>query len=188
MQPSLMDNEPEPAKPDHLPRLPDTAYQGKSFVHWNFTVEQRRRGWLTTGFHETFRWILLHGCSHHGVACPVYCLMPDHVHLLIAGWTEDADQKLFIRFARRHLNPMLLEAGVAWQKQPYDHVLRKDERDPFGVESVANYIAENPVRAGLVNERSAWPFVGCVVPGYPELDPHAQDYWLRYWRISAARR
>jgi len=66
--------------------------------------------------------------------------------------------------------------------------LRKDERDPFGVESVANYIAENPVRAGLVNERSAWPFVGCVVPGYPELDPHAQDYWLRYWRISAARR
>ena len=28
-----------------------------------------------------------------------------------------------------------------------------------------------------------YPYLGCSVPGYPELDVRAADYWERFWRI-----
>ena len=177
----------EPENLDHLPRLSNSAYRGNEYVHWNFSIAHRKQGWLTPAFYQAFRWIMLHGCAHYGLACPAYCLMPDHLHLLISGLSPTADQRLFIRYLRRHLRPILNQAGVDWQKQPYDHVLRKDERDRFGVESVAGYIAQNPVEAGLVTHWQDWPYSGCVLPGYPEIDLRLPDYWQRLWRIVAAR-
>ncbi|MFG0254883.1 MAG: hypothetical protein ACF787_07270, partial [Rhodopirellula sp. JB053] len=49
---------------------------------------------------------------------------------------------------------------------------------------VCDYIARNPERAGLVadDDYASYPYSGCLVPGYPELEPFAGDYWTRYWR------
>lgn len=69
--------------PGHLPRLGDAAYRGKAVVHWTLTVRDRGTGWLDARFTTRFRWLLLHGCGRYAVACPVHCLMPDHVHLLL---------------------------------------------------------------------------------------------------------
>jgi putative transposase len=179
--------QPEDPPGDHLPRLGPAAYRGKAIIHWSFTMDERREGWLDDAFHQEFRWCLLHACARYTAACPVYCLMPDHMHLLIAGWDAATDQRLLVRFLRKHLAPMLAQRNVAWQKQPYDHVLREQEREPGGFESVARYIMENPVRAALVGERSEWSFTGCVLPGYPELNLWMGDYWQRYWRIVASR-
>ena len=172
---------------DHLPRLTNPAYQGKAVIHWNFTMEERRKGWLDKSFHQEFRWCLLHACARQRAACPVYCLMPDHMHLLIAGWDASSDQRLLVRFLRKHLAPTLAQRNVAWQKQPYDHVLREQESEPGGFESVSHYILENPVRASLVEHRSEWAFSGCILPGYPELSLSMIDYWQRYWKIVASR-
>ena len=49
--------------------------------------------------------------------------------------------------------------------------------------SVAAYILANPVRAGLVDSWQAWPYVGSMVPGYPDLDPRTEDFWEKIWRI-----
>ena len=174
-------------EPGHLPRLPPRAYQGKSIIHWNFPLQDRRTGWLSDSFHHQFCWVLLHGCARYDVACPLYCLMPDHMHLLIAGWSAQASQRLFISFVRRNLTPTLAVAGAAWQKQPYDHVLRDREAERGSFESIAAYIADNPVRAGLVQARELWPYTGCIIPGYPELQLSLRDYWQRYWRVVAHR-
>lgn len=161
-------------------------------MHWTLTIRDRAQGWLTPDFHRAFRWGLLHGCARYQVACPVYCLMPDHVHLLIHGWSARADQLRFIRFFRRYTAPWL-KAGdspsrtLAWQKQAYDHVLRSQESDRYAFEALAHYILENPVRAGLVESRFDWRYSGAVVPGYPELKISLPDYWTRYWRIVRAR-
>ncbi len=95
--------------------------------------------------------------------------MPDHVHLLLHGWSRDGDQKGFMRFLRKHSNELLAETGHRWQPQAYDHVLRSHESDRNAYESLVRYIAENPVRAGLVNTAADWPHTGAVIPGYPEL-------------------
>ena len=72
----------------HLPRLDDSAYLGRAFVHWNFTMKNRRTGWLNDVFHFRFREVLIHGLARYGAICPAYCLMRDHLHLLVLGWGE----------------------------------------------------------------------------------------------------
>jgi hypothetical protein len=39
---------------------------------------------------------------------------------------------------------------VTLQKQPYDHILRDDERQESAFDAVAEYIARNPERRGLI--------------------------------------
>lgn len=107
--------------------------------------------------------------------------MPDHAHLLLVGLGEDSDQRLAVEFLRKHLSPAL--APHVWQRQAHDHVLRDAEREQGAFGSIANYILENPVRAGLCGRAGDYVYSGCCVPGYPELATHADDYWQRFWRV-----
>jgi REP element-mobilizing transposase RayT len=173
--------------PEHLPRLPKSAYLGTAIVHWTLSLRDRGTGWLDPRFTRRFRWLLLHACSRYGVDCPIHCLMPDHVHLLLHGCDAASDQRRLIRFLRRHTQALLAETGHAWQPQAYDHVLRSQESDRLAYETLVRYIAQNPVRAGLVQNAGDWPHTGAVVPGYPELEFGGEDFWLRYWRLRKSR-
>jgi REP element-mobilizing transposase RayT len=84
--------------------------------------------------------------------------MPDHLHLLVEGKTDDADCKRFIArvkqysgfyFKRQFGTPL-------WQRYGFERVLRDDEQTFV----VARYILENPVRAGLAATVEEYPFVG----------------------------
>ena len=176
----------EPSFSGHLPRLAPSAYLGTAIVHWTLTVSDRGTGWLNARFTTRFRWLLLHACARYSVACPVHCLMPDHVHLLLHGWNRQGDQKRFMRFLLRHSNVLLAETEHRWQPQAHDHVLRAEESDRYAYERLAGYIMENPVRAGLVSSAEDWPHTGAVLPGYPELSIWLPDYWERYWRLRRA--
>ncbi|MEX1120004.1 MAG: hypothetical protein WEB60_14550 [Terrimicrobiaceae bacterium] len=81
----------------------------------------------------------------------------------------------------RKLWNQALPEGTTLQRQAYDHVLRKAECEHKAFAKVAEYILANPIRAGLLGDASQWPFAGCLVPGYPSLDPHASDYWNSFW-------
>lgn len=165
----------------HLPRLAAEFYRGRAFVHWTLTMENRATGWLTPNLHHAWQIVLLHACARYGLACPVYVLMPDHVHMMLVGLTErDSDQRVAIEFIRKHLLPAL--APAKWQQQPHDHVLRDNEREQGAFQAVAQYIFENPARAGLVEQWQAYSFLGCCVAGYPEFDVRATDCWQRFWR------
>jgi putative transposase len=177
---------PDPFGP-RLPRLPAENYRGRVSVHWIFAEAGRGTGWLNESFANGFRWILLHGSARFSVACPLYCLMPDHVHLLLHGWEKTADQLLFVRFVRLHTARLLAQTGHRWQSWAYDHVLREEECEKDGFVRIADYIRDNPVRAGLVSEARNWPWSGAVVPGYPELVLWQEDYWDRWWRLENVR-
>ncbi len=77
-----------------------------------------------------------------------YCLMPDHLHLLISP-REIGLIDLINRWKSYTAN-LLKKEGLpskCWQRSFYDHVLRKEEE----IKTIAEYIVYNPVRAGLVN-------------------------------------
>ena len=177
----------------HLPRLDDVHYRGFAFVHWTMTIRNRQRGWLSDQFHQRFRELLLHSCSRYHSICPVYCLMPDHFHLLLLGIADESDQFKLTKHFRRHVNTALEgcspnpDQPFRLQKQAYDSVLREADRARDAFQSVAFYIAENPVRASLTEDPSTWPFCDAVIPGYPELTFSADDYWDRFWRLYYSR-
>lgn len=94
----------------------------------------------------------------HDVVIPAYCFMPDHVHLVVSGRAQNAD---LVRFAKRSRQRIAFAhrrtAGVPfWQDGYYDHILRDHER----LSRTIRYIADNPVRAGLVASWDQFPFTG----------------------------
>jgi len=168
-----------------LKRLPPEFYKGRAYVHWSLTMQDRKSGWLTPVFYYKYREILTHTAFRFGLCCPLYCCMPDHIHMLWVGIHAVCDQRLAMRYFRKQLNPILETMQSKFQHQPYDHVLRESERerDTFG--NVAEYIARNPERRGLVapDGYANYPYTGCLVPGYPELKPFETDFWESFWRI-----
>ena len=97
--------------------------------------------------------------EHRGVAVYAYCLMPDHVHLLIRlgrdGRPLGDDIGAFKRFTTRQSWPLGYK-GALWQRRFYDHVVRKSEDGA----QICLYILENPVRKGLVTRSEVYPYSG----------------------------
>ncbi|MEY4814596.1 MAG: hypothetical protein RLZZ162_1669 [Verrucomicrobiota bacterium] len=170
------------AVPGYLPRLAPEFYRGRACVFWTPTLDHRATGWLTPAFHHTWQLTLLHACARWHLACPAYVLMPDHAHLVWLGLDDtSSDQRLAMEFLRKHLRASL--APHDWQKQAHDDVLRDADRTRGALQSAAHYIFENPVRAQLSPRFQDYAYLGCCVPGYPELDVRAADYWERFWRV-----
>jgi putative transposase len=175
---------------DYLKRLPAEYYRGQAYVHWSMTMEDRKTGWLVPILYYKFREILTHILFRHGLCCPIYCCMPDHIHLLWVGILDASDQRNAAKFFRAQMNPILEKFGARFQQQPYDHVLREEERERTAFENVVEYIARNPERAGLVKPDGFrdYKYTGCLIPGYPDLKPFQENYWDLFWRLYAKLR
>jgi putative transposase len=101
------------------------------------------------------------------MAVIAYCFMPDHVHLLVEGCSDAADGRAFVHQAKQRSGYAVAQnwGGPLWQPSYYDHVLRDED----GSLSVARYILENPVRAGIVEAPRDYPFSGSVVYSFDEV-------------------
>lgn len=165
-----------------LPRLPRENYLGHAVVFWTMTLEQRARGWLNWRFHVAFRKIMLHTAFRESLLCPVYCLMPDHLHLVWMGLRRTSDQLNSTKFLGTQLKTAL-GAGRTWQHQAYDHVLRENDRRRNAFQRVCFYILANPVRAQLVERIQDWQFTGAIVPGYPTAHPLQENFWELFWKL-----
>jgi REP element-mobilizing transposase RayT len=84
-----------------------------------------------------------------------YCLMPDHLHLLVAPGSGNLVD--LISGWKRFTGGCLKRAGLDgpfWQRGFFDHALRREE----DVRRVAEYIVHNPVRAGLTGRWRDYPY------------------------------
>ena len=90
-----------------------------------------------------------------------YCLMPDHVHLLVCPEIHGSLVSFVQGFKSRTTRAYWSTGGTGrlWQRGFYDHILRQDE----DTEQAARYILANPVRAGLVEDITQYPFSGSLV-------------------------
>jgi REP element-mobilizing transposase RayT len=173
----------KPSPASRLPRLPREYYQGDAFVHWSLSTQDRATGWLSPTFHARFRELMLHAAAREGLFCPVYCLMPDHLHLIWLGLRLDSDQLNGMSFLRTYLETALVPAK--FQPQAHDSVLRQSEREHNAFAKACFYILNNPVKAKLVSKADTWNFCGAVVPGYPTLHPLKENFWDTFWKLHA---
>lgn len=168
----------------HLPRLEQHAYRGQAYVHWTMTIKDRRTGWLIPAFYYKFRELLTHAAFRYAFVCPIYCLMPDHLHMIWIGIDHCSDQLKASRNFRKQIGFPLAKLGYEFQHQPHDHVLQDDEQKEIAFQSIVEYIARNPERKRLVpvDGYRDYKYTGCLIPGYPELEIWQQDFWPRFWR------
>jgi putative transposase len=104
---------------------------------------------------------LLRSASEQKFSVIAYCFMPDHLHLLIEGTSDDSDAKRFIKAFKQYSGYYYAQQrqGALWQRYGFEHVLRDEEVTVV----VAKYILANPVRAGLADTIEQYPFVGSLV-------------------------
>ena len=95
-----------------------------------------------------------HG-SRHWLHCAV--VMPDHVHLLTSPYEEASLVEVMSRLkgaSAHRVNDALRRNGSLWQREYFDRIVRSDE----SLAQKAEYISNNPVRAGLVEVATDWPW------------------------------
>ena len=83
--------------------------------------------------------------------CDLAVLMPDHIHLLVSFPPE----KILSQVVGLWKRALAKTHKISWQRNFFEHRLRNDEN----VQQKADYILENPVRAGLVEAWRDWPYV-----------------------------
>ena len=103
---------------------------------------------------------LLRAATEHRFSVIAYCFMPDHVHLLIEGWSDDSNGRRFIEAFKRHTSAGCPQTarGDLWQRYGFEHVLGEDDTTI----DVVKYILGSPVRAGLAASTREYPFVGSM--------------------------
>lgn len=185
MKPATLTPRPER---HHLPRLAPELYRGFAVVQWTITLEHRATGWLDDGFHLRLREWLLHAAARESLFCPVYVVMPDHLHLIWMGLRVGSDQRNAMKFLRKHLAVELARRsanGIEFelQKQSHDGVLRERDRLRGAFEKSCFYLLNNPCRKKLANHPRDWPYLGGVLPGYPFMHPLDEDFWEKFWTL-----
>ncbi len=89
---------------------------------------------------------------------PIYCFMPDHIHILLQGKTDQANTHHAMSAFKQKAGFWLSghRPELSLQTDFYDHVVRQSE----DLNSQIIYIAANPVRAGIAPDLLSHPFTG----------------------------
>jgi len=85
----------------------------------------------------------------------IYCFMPDHLHVIACGQSDNANSKHAIDAFKRDSGRWIAHP---WQGDCYDHIIRRNEDWRRQVA----YVLRNPVRGKLVEDPYAYPFTGSI--------------------------
>src|SRR5262245_13090324 len=83
-------------------------------------------------------------------AISAYCFMPDHLHVLVQGESDNSDLQGFVRVAKQTTSYQFLKFSGRrlWRNSYWDRTLRGEG----ATVAVIRYIVSNPVKAGLESD------------------------------------
>ena len=141
-------------------RLPRDAYLGEVTVAFTVCIEKKRPLFRDIPVVDEFVKILFSAIKKNYSIALIYCFMPEHVHLILRGTTSSADVwRAIVDFKQQsgfwlgEHHPM-----YRWQRGFFDHIIRQNE----DLSAQIRYIAENPVRRGLVQAWDEYPYTGAL--------------------------
>tara|TARA_B100000315_G_scaffold161841_1_gene150343 strand:+ start:108 stop:776 length:669 start_codon:yes stop_codon:yes gene_type:complete len=130
-----------------IPRLPHHVTQRGN---------RRQEVFFSDADYRHYLDLLSHHTGQAGTEVWAYCLMPNHVHLMLVpsdeGGLQNALQEAHRRYTRQ-INRQKDWKGYLWQGRFASCPL--DERHML---AAARYVELNPVRAGLTRRAEDWPW------------------------------
>jgi REP element-mobilizing transposase RayT len=145
-------------------RIDGFDYSQRGYVYFA-TLCARGRGFrldsppLATHIVECIHWLRENG--RWKVYC--FCLMSDHLHLAVSVGESGRSLCDTISSFKKWTTKKAWELGLQgklWQHSWYDHVARMEE----DLLAICEYILQNPVRRGLVEEQGQWAYSGMPDP------------------------
>jgi putative transposase len=123
-------------------------------------VTQRGNRRLETFFGEadyaTYRGLVARSCRQAAVALWAYCLMPNHVHLILVPADAEGLRRALGEAHRRYTREINLREG--WRGHLWQERFHSFPLDESHLLAAARYVERNPVRAGLVRLAEDWPW------------------------------
>jgi len=104
--------------------------------------------------YETYKALLAEGCRAAGVAVWAYCLMPNHVHLILVPRDADGLRAALGEAHRRYTRHVNLREG--WRGYLWQGRFASFPMDEPYLLACARYVELNPVRAKLVRRARDW--------------------------------
>jgi putative transposase len=117
---------------------------------------RRQRVFFEERDYQAYLWHLGETCRRFGAAVWAYCLMPNHVHLVLLPKCRAALARSVGSTHHRYtwrINHHRGWCGHLWQDRFYSTAM-----DQGHLLAAVRYVELNPVRAGLVGEAAAWPW------------------------------
>jgi putative transposase len=117
---------------------------------------RRQKVFFEDGDYELYRHLLAERCRKSGVEVWAYCLMPNHVHLILVPGEEDALARAVGETHRR--NTTFVNARARWTGHLFQSRFASVVMDEAHLQAAALYVGLNPVRARLVERARDWPW------------------------------
>lgn len=147
-------------------RLPIECYTGIVTCAFTACIDGKKKLFVTNDIVHTFIGFLKRATEKHDIRNRIYVFMPDHCHIILEGKSEKSNlwkcMTLFKQLTGYYMARTV--PGFVWQKDFYDHIIRSDK----AVKKHTRYVADNPVRGGLVKDFMEYPYTG-------SLDYHLTD-------------
>ena len=157
-------------------RLKDFDYISPGVVyHLTIGANKKRNIFTHPSLNQAVIATLKDAAKLYGYKLIAYCLMPDHLHILVQAGETPKDLRGFVRGFKSYCSvatpvatniatpvatennnrsiatPVATDCSL-WQRGFYEHILRKNEN----IAEVAEYILNNPIRKGLIEERGQY--------------------------------
>ena len=115
---------------------------------------RRQRVFFEDGDFALYRDILAERCRRAGVAVWAYCLMPNHVHLIMVPHSADSLARAIGETHRQYTG--FVNARARWTGHLFQGRFASVALDEEHLIAAARYVALNPVRARLVKRAQDW--------------------------------
>ncbi|MEK0082105.1 transposase [Geminicoccaceae bacterium SYSU G07066] len=106
--------------------------------------------------YRLYRDLLASGCRRHGVAVWAYCLMPNHVHLILVPGEADSLRLALGEAHQRYTRAINQREG--WVGHLWQGRFASCALDEAHLIAAVRYVELNPVRARLAARAEDWPW------------------------------
>ncbi len=162
-------------------RLSPQDYIGKRLYFVTVCCDRRQPVFANEQLGQWLASELCRAAQKANLALHSYCIMPDHLHLLVEGLREDCDLVRFVSSFKQETGSVYSKRfGMRlWQTKYYDRILRRAEQ----TEALAWYIWLNPVRKGLCGSPQEYPLSGSLTIDWKKRCCPT-DTWNPPWRTA----
>ncbi len=161
-----------------MPRRPRVVFPGIPH-HVTQRGARRQRTFFQNSDYERYLLLCQKEKQRCGVSILAYCLMPNHVHLVVVPKEQTSLNKFFkvvhSRFAAE-INSTHGWSGHLWQSRFFSSALDRDY-----LLAAVRYVELNPVRAGIVDkpEEYPWSSTRAQMRRQSHLELDLDDEWMK---------
>ena len=138
-----------------MARLPRLVLPGIPY-HITQRGNRRQPTFFEDGDYALYRDLVGEAARRADAAVWAYCLMPNHVHLIVVPGDADGLRRTFADAHRRYTG--FVNARQRWTGHLWQGRFGAVAMDETHLAAAARYVALNPVRARLVERAEAWPW------------------------------